>query len=100
MGCCVRSRSLVYVGVHSSRLIEGMCAHVGGCIWYRVLDHKSVHISSLLLLYIGIVIQSRRMEHLAARQEDSISTSELMVLPGGMDLTMSFLMPRSSCPCM
>lgn len=42
----------MYVGVQSSGLMES--AHVARCMWHKVLDHKSVHVSTLLLLYIGI----------------------------------------------
>lgn len=49
-----------HADMHSSRLIES--AHVGRCIRHTVPDHKSVHISTLLLLHLGMGRQSSGIE--------------------------------------
>lgn len=65
--------------MHSSRLIES--AHVGRCIGHTVLDHKSVHIASLLLLHVGIGRQSSGTEVLLMRKGGFIDTAGLMKAP-------------------
>ena len=46
--------------MHSPCLIDS--AHVRRCIWHTVLDHKTVHTAALLLLRIGIGLQSCTIE--------------------------------------